>query len=277
MREPTDSPLTGKTVLITGAARGIGAATARALVSRGARVALVGIEPDRLAALAAELGASSSAYFEADVSDFSAVSRAIDSAAAHFGGLDIALSNAGIGHFATLSTVDPAHFARTIEVNFAGTWNVMRIALPHLLTSKGYFLANASLAAALAIPGMGAYSASKAAIESLCDTLRQEVKHHGVAVGVAYFCWIDTELVTKSEENPAFSYVRTQLPGIVRGTSPLSVAVAALLRGMERREARVVAPGKIRLLLALRWLLGPKLARDAAKYMPEVERRQPRR
>ncbi len=263
--------LSGKIVLITGAARGMGAETAKAVVARGGKVALVGLEPERLAALAASLG-DAAAWFEADVADADAVQRAASGAVTRFGGLDIVLSNAGIGAFGTLATIDPAQFARVMSVNFMGTWNVMRATLPQLVARRGYFLANASISAALGMPGMGAYAASKAATESLCDTLRQEVSHRGVDVGVAYFSWIDTDLVATAETHPAFAFLRARLPGIVRATSPVAVAVAALVDGMQRRMPRIITTRALRVALGLRWPLALQAAKLSARTMPEVDR-----
>jgi NADP-dependent 3-hydroxy acid dehydrogenase YdfG len=93
----------GKTVLITGAARGIGAATAERLHSRGARVALVGLEPERLEALAGRLG-QRAAWFEADVTDAGALDRAVDGTLERFGAIDVAIANAGVHYVGALAT-----------------------------------------------------------------------------------------------------------------------------------------------------------------------------
>jgi hypothetical protein len=89
-------------------------------------------------------------------------------------------------------------------------------------------------------------------------------------VGEAH-CWIDTELVTSTDRHPGFKYLRANIPRIIRATSPLELAVDAIVAGLERRRARVVAPGRSRLLLMMRWPLALKLAADARKTMPEIE------
>ncbi len=86
----------GRVALITGAARGIGAATARRLHARGASVALVGLEPELLEQLAGELGPERAAWFEADVTDTDALGQSMEQAVSRFGGLDIAIANAGV-------------------------------------------------------------------------------------------------------------------------------------------------------------------------------------
>src|SRR5690349_9391031 len=98
--------LSGKAVLVTGAARGIGEHTARALASRGARVALVGLEAERLEALAGELGPEHR-WFEADVTDQDAIDAAVAGAVDAFGGLDVVLANAGVANNNTVAVSPP--------------------------------------------------------------------------------------------------------------------------------------------------------------------------
>src|SRR6476646_3650452 len=113
------TPLAGKTVLITGAARGIGAALARKAAARGARVALVGLEPDLLAAVADGLGPEH-LWIEADVTDPGALEAAVRKTVETFGGLDVVVANAGIAPLGTVATSSARALARTIEVNLIG-------------------------------------------------------------------------------------------------------------------------------------------------------------
>ena len=108
-----------KVVLVTGASRGIGADAARRLAKRGAKVSLVGLEPELLEQVAAEIGADA-AWFEADVTDWDALGRAVDATVERFGGIDVVIANAGIAPFGTVATIDPDAFERTIEVNLLG-------------------------------------------------------------------------------------------------------------------------------------------------------------
>src|SRR5687768_5190960 len=98
--------MNGKVVLITGAARGIGAASARALAQRGAKLALVGLEGDELRAVAADCGADALAI-EADISDLAAMERAMQETADRFGRIDVVFQNAGIASGGTLTLLDP--------------------------------------------------------------------------------------------------------------------------------------------------------------------------
>src|SRR3954469_13372334 len=124
--------LTGKAVLVTGAARGIGAETARRLAGRGARLALAGLEPERLRELAAALGPAHLAV-EADVTDTDAVRDAVAAAVTHLGGLDVVVANAGIANHATVAVSPAEALLRTIDVNLAGVVRTISAALPHLV------------------------------------------------------------------------------------------------------------------------------------------------
>src|ERR1700742_4099567 len=187
--------LAGKRALITGAARGIGALTAKRIAERGARVALLGLEPEELAATAAACG--DAPWFECNVADRAQVDAAVAQAVEQLGGLDIAIANAGIGAQTTLIDGDPAVWDAQIAVNLNGTYNLIRAAGPHVSHPGGYFLLTASLAAAVHLPLMSAYCASKAAVESLGDSLRIELRPSGARVGVAYYAELDTDMTTR--------------------------------------------------------------------------------
>src|SRR5580765_1800287 len=150
-------------VLITGAARGIGAALARRLHERGARVAIAGLEPELLSSVAAAVHGP---WWECDVADRLQVDDVVEKAAASLGGLDIVVANAGIAAQLPLVGGDPAIFEQTIAVNLLGTYYTLRAAGPHVSHPGGYALAVSSMGAAVHLPLMGAYSASKAGVEA---------------------------------------------------------------------------------------------------------------
>jgi NAD(P)-dependent dehydrogenase (short-subunit alcohol dehydrogenase family) len=233
--------------------------------------ALGGPAPPRLEALATAIGPKAT-WAVAAVTDRGAVERALAETAEKRGGIDAVVSNAGIATYGLLETIDPTSFDRVMDVNFRGTWHVMRASLPYLLPRRGYFLAVASLAAALPGPGLGPYNASKAAVESLCDTLRLEMSHRGVDVGVAYFSWLGTDLVAMAETQRSYMHMRASLPSFLRTVSPVSIAVDAIARGVESRAARVIAPAGLRALIALRWALVASRPSQARKMMPEIDR-----
>ena len=124
----------GRTVFITGAARGIGAGAAERLISRGANVALVGLEPERLQALATRLG-DRAAAFEADVSDPEALERAVTGAVERFGGIDVAIANAGLQFNGALATAPREQVERVFAVNFLGVWRTDRAVLEQIVRS----------------------------------------------------------------------------------------------------------------------------------------------
>ncbi len=251
----------GRTVLITGAARGIGAATAERLHAKGANVALVGLEPERLQALAARLG-DRAAAFEADVSDYDALQRAVRATNERFGPLDVAIANAGIQFTGTLATAPVEQVERTLAVNFLGVWRTDRAVIDQIVERKGYLLNIASLAAATHAPLMGPYAASKAGVEALTNSLRQETAPSGARVGCAYFGFIDTDLVRASFAQAANSSARDRAPGFLSKPVPVSHAVDAIERGVERRSARVWAPRWVGPILALRGVVQPIVERQ---------------
>jgi NAD(P)-dependent dehydrogenase (short-subunit alcohol dehydrogenase family) len=248
-------------VLITGAARGIGAGAARRLHARGARVALAGLEPELLAQVAAECGEAP--WFECDVADRAQVERAVEGAVERLGGLDVVIANAGVAAQLPFLGGDPEIFERTIAVNLLGVYYTLRAAGPHIAHPGGYALPIASLAAAMHAPMMGAYNASKAAVEALGNTLRVELMHTGARVGVAYFGFIDTEMVSRGMQTRAVEQAPRSTRAVVKPV-PLARAIDAIERGVERRSRRVVAPGWVGSALPLRMLLQPLVDRSSS-------------
>ncbi|HEV7806743.1 MAG TPA: short-chain dehydrogenase/reductase [Solirubrobacteraceae bacterium] len=246
----------GRTVFITGAARGIGAASARRLHAAGANVALVGLEPSLLEELAASLGDRACA-FEADVTSYDALQRAVRGTVARFGAIDVAIANAGISFIGQLATAPMEHVERTLEVNLMGVWRTNRAVIEQIVARRGYLLNISSLAAASHAPLMGPYAASKAGVEALTDSLRAETAPTGARVGCAYFGFIDTDLVRASFAHPATQVLKDTLPSFVSTPAPLSQAIDAIEHAIARRSARVWAPRYVGGALALRGVLQP--------------------
>jgi NAD(P)-dependent dehydrogenase (short-subunit alcohol dehydrogenase family) len=253
MARPRTKSHGGKVVLITGAARGIGAGTARALAARGARVSLVGLEPELLEQLAAELG-SEAEWFEADVTDRAALDRAVAGTVERFGGIDVVIANAGVSPVGTVTTLPPEAFAQTIAVNLMGVYHTVHAALPHVIERQGYVLPVASLAAVLHAPMMSCYAASKAGVEAFANCLRVELAPKRVAVGCAYFSFIDTDMVREAQAHPS-----TRASNLIGGIAPLSDAVDALVEAIEHRARRANAPRWVGPLLWARGVLNPLL------------------
>lgn len=238
------SKLDGKVVIITGAARGIGAETARALAKKGARLVLTDLDAEPLAALQAELGEDRALTVACDVCDLGAMEDAVAAGIERFGGIDIVLANAGIASYGSVLAVDPATFKRVIDINILGVFHTVRAALPSVIERKGYVLVVSSLAAFAPAPGLAAYNASKAGAEHFANALRLEVAHHGVDVGSAHMSWIDTPLVQDAKKDlTAFQQMIESLPGPLKKTTSVDKCVDAFVAGMEHRSRRVNVPG----------------------------------
>jgi NAD(P)-dependent dehydrogenase (short-subunit alcohol dehydrogenase family) len=263
----SDPTLGGRRVVITGAARGIGSLLARRLHQRGARVALLGIEPEHLAETAAACG--DAPWFECDVTDRAQVAASVTEAVERLGGLDVAIANAGIAAQMTLIDGDEDVWDRTMAVNLDGTFNLVRAAGPHIAHPGGYFLLTASLAAAVHLPLMAAYCASKAAVESLGDSLRIELAPTGAKVGVAYYAELDTDMTSRGFATKAAE--RTPLGGHGRtSVSPVEPAIDALEQGIATRARRVVSPKWVGAALPARMLVQRLAERQVRGRMGEI-------
>ncbi len=276
-RHPMTPSLSGKVVLVTGAARGIGAETARLLAARGARVSLVGLEPERLEALARELGPGHAA-FACDVTDQAALERATAGTVAALGGIDAVVANAGIASNATVAVGPIEALARTIDVNLTGVIRTVSATLPHVAARRGYFLLVSSASALGALPGMSVYAASKIAVEHFGAGLRLEVADRGVEVGVALPSWIDTDLVRDQQTDlRSFGRLLERLPWPFGGSTSAPECAEAFVDAIARRERKIYVPRALGFLAPLRTLLWTRpvqdlLARQMETLVPELER-----
>ncbi len=232
------SVLDGRTAVVTGAARGVGAALARELAGRGVRVALLGHERASLIEVAAELPTASLAL-EVDVTDAEALQAAARSVRSSLGRPSVVVANAGIAQAGLYSTVDPPEWQRVIEVNLVGSALTAHTFLPDLLDTRGYYLQIASLAAIGAVPMMSAYCASKSGAEAFAHALRAETAHRGTAVGVAYLNWVDTDMIRASDTAPALHAVRSMLPPLARRKGDPDAGLPARRRDREPEDGRL--------------------------------------
>ena len=191
-------------------------------------------------------------WWTCDVSDRDQVETAVAGAVERLGGLDVVMANAGVAAQLPLVGGDPALFERTLAVNTLGVYYTLRAAAPHIAHPGGYALVVASLAAAVHPPLMGAYSASKAAVEALGDTLRAELRPSGARVGVAYFAELDTDMTSRGFGTQAAKRMLARRPQRV---APLSVGIDAIEAGIARRSRHVVAPRWVGPLLPVRMAL----------------------
>ncbi|HET9730189.1 MAG TPA: short-chain dehydrogenase/reductase [Acidimicrobiia bacterium] len=258
--------LTGKVALITGGAQGIGLDTAQRLHARGASVVLADIDDELARKEAAQLSAASALGLSVDVTERPTIDAAIARTLEHFGALDILMANAGVAPpVESLRRGDPTAFDRVLDINLTGVINTVRAGLPALLDSDGYVLIVSSLYAvingALSMP----YAMSKCAVEAMGRALRVELSGTGVDVGVAYYGFIDTKLVRDAFVRPGIAELRSAFPKWIANPVPVGRAGQATTNGIERRAARITAPGWVRATLPLRGMLqylDGRMARD---------------
>lgn len=252
--------LAGTVVLITGGNGGIGAATTRALLGRGARVVVADIDP-RTPSRAAELHPTNALGGVADVRDPASLEAAVALAVERFGRLDVVIANAGLlAKAATLRTTPTADLEATLAVNVTGVANTVTAALPHVIAQQGQVVVISSVFAFLNGMGTIPYAMSKAAVEQLGRGLRVELADRGVSVLTAYFSLVQTDMIARGvDEDPVVMELLGTLPKVMLARITPEQAAAAIVDGLERRAVRVVKPGVWRPVSALRGVLGPAL------------------
>ena len=271
--------LCSKVVVITGAANGIGLATARAAARRGAIPALLDIDANGASARAAELGGRAIGL-GADVTDLEALETAVQEVVRRLGGIDVLVANAGIGPATTtVDSGDRVHQRRVLDVNLHGVWHTAWAGASEVAARGGHLVVVSSIAAFVLTPGWAAYSASKAAVEQLARSMRIELAPTGATVGVAHFGVIDTAMVDEFEADPITVAIEEHAPAAVSSRVSAESAAEALLRGIERRRSRTIHPARWRLPYAARGVFGPLtdalVARDRTvkELMAQARRR----
>jgi NAD(P)-dependent dehydrogenase (short-subunit alcohol dehydrogenase family) len=261
--------LGGKVALVTGAARGIGFATARALSSRGACVTVVDLETEGAERAAALLDGTRAIGLAADVTDRAAMQRAVATTVERFGALDVVVANAGIAsRAATFRAMATETFERVIDVNLMGVVRTVDAALPEIIRRRGHVVVVASVYAFGNGAGAIGYAMSKAAVEQFGRALRVELVQHGASASVAYFGFIDTEMVRRTvDADPVVDSVLATFPTALRKRLDPAAAGAAIASGIERRSPRIIRPRRWVVMSTLRGILNPlndvRLERDA--------------
>jgi NAD(P)-dependent dehydrogenase (short-subunit alcohol dehydrogenase family) len=190
----TGGAFADRVVVVTGAAGGIGAALARRFAREGGRVALLDRDGDGVAAVAAQVDASSSMAVSCDVTSFAECEAAIGEVSARWGGVDVLVNNAGITHLGRFHETDVDVIRRVLEVNFFGAVNCTKAALPSLLERRGRIVVTSSVAGIAPLATRSGYSASKHALHGFFDSLRAE--HHDDGLRVLLVCpsFVDTAI-----------------------------------------------------------------------------------
>jgi 3-oxoacyl-[acyl-carrier protein] reductase len=172
--------IAGSRALITGGSEGIGRGIAEALIARGAKVAIMSRNEEKLAAVADEIGALAVA---GDVAREQDADRAVAKVIEQFGGLDILVNNAGIGYFAPLVELDRAEFERVFAVNVTGAMLMGRAAARHFVAQDKGAIVNISSTSGLSGgKGSSAYASSKFALRGMTECWRAELRPHNVRV-----------------------------------------------------------------------------------------------
>lgn len=266
----------GKVALVTGGARGIGLATAQALVRRGASVALVDVNDSEVADAAGRLGRDRAIGLVADVSDQAAIERAVGAAVERFGGLDVVIANAGIAPTPAPVRAMPAEeFERVVEVNLLGVYRTVRAGLDQIVARRGQVVLVSSVYAFGNGVLLSPYAVAKAGVEQLGRALRVELAPHGASATVAYFGFVDTKMVQEGLEQRQARGGDTDglLPAFVLKRIPPEQAGEAVAAAIERRQPRVIAPRWWAAPSVLRGVMAPlfdSLAARSARVWKEV-------
>lgn len=248
----------GKVALVTGAQRGIGLETARALQARGAQVVLTDLDAEATAAAAAGLGGGA-VGLGADVTDRARMDAVVDEIVERFGGLDVVVANAGIAPGTqTARAMDDALFEKVLEVDLLGVYRTVKPALPQIAARGGHVVVVASIYAFTNGTGGAPYAMAKAGVEQFGRALRSELSVHGASATVAYFGFIDTAMVHESfDANPLNDRVMELVPSFLHKRLPPSAAGEGIARAVERRRPRLIMPRRWTALSVLRGIIGP--------------------
>ncbi|HET8730341.1 MAG TPA: SDR family oxidoreductase [Moraxellaceae bacterium] len=250
--------LRGKVVAITGAGRGIGLATARALAARGAKVGIGDLAADLAVAAAASLpGAFGTAL---DVRDKASFARFLEETRATLGPIDVLINNAGIMPMGIFESEDDAISNAQIDINLRGVIHGMKLVLPAMKArGQGHIVNVASIAGRVPIPGASVYCATKFAVIGLTESVRQEVRGSGIDVTLVLPSRVSTELSsgtgsggipTASPEEVADAVVyalQHRLPEVTapRYLQPFTRAVQVMPRWLEHNVRKWVRDDRI--------------------------------
>lgn len=229
--------LNGKVVVITGGARGIGAATARALRARGARVVIADLKGEEAKATAAGLGRDAAGH-ALDVTDHGAVTAFLDEVGRTHGRLDVLINNAGIMPLAPILDESPATTARQLEINLHAVIHGTREAMSRMLPrGEGHIINVASAAGKIGFKDASTYCATKHGVVGFSEAVRSELRGTGVEISCVMPGVVQTELASGISEL-----------GILKTVRPEDVALA-MVRALERPRFDVFVPRRLNALI----------------------------
>lgn len=233
--------LNGRVAVITGSTGGLGTAVCAALIAKGAKIALFDMDEAAVKAQASALGANARGW-KVDVRSLDSLQQAMDEAADHFGGIDVVIANAGITAFEPLETADPGHFERVVDVNLLGVWRTFHAAAGHVQKRKGYLMAISSMAAFSHSPLQAAYTASKAGVWAMCNSIRLELRHLGVGVGSVHPTFFKTPMMERTFNDPAGKQIWNGNTSVFFKMAPLEHVVKSIVKGIEKRSEMIFVP-----------------------------------
>ena len=244
----TRIPISGRTVAITGGARGLGLATAKVLAARGARVAIGDLDVELARSEAAALpGPGPHAGYALDVTDVESFEAFLDNAA-ELGDLDVLVNNAGIMPVKEFANEDPVVTRRQVEINVLGVMTGTRLALGKMLPrGRGHIVNVASAAGRVAVPGEAVYTATKHAVVGFDEALRVELKGTGVELSTILPSLAATELASGMKP-----------PRFVPMVKPEQVA-NAIAKVLERPKLEMIVPAWTTPLIRSTLVLPPNM------------------
>ena len=251
-----------KSIWITGASSGIGAALARSIGAAGGRVGLIARNKSRLQAVAESVRSEHRpVWATADVRDRVQFGQAADSLEEKTGPCEILIANAGVYRQTPVGKLDAAACREVFEINMIGIMHSIERVLPSMFERKqGHLVAIASLAGRLGLPTASAYCASKAAVVCFMESLRMDLRPEGVAVTTILPGHVDTPMITEGERSKAV---------------PLPKAVKKIQRAIERRKAEYAFPWHTVLMTRAARLLPPRWFDFVVRNSEDMEEAPP--
>ncbi|MER6790271.1 SDR family NAD(P)-dependent oxidoreductase [Streptomyces sp. NPDC000658] len=213
--------------------------------------ALLGRDETALAAQARMPGGPRTAWAtHADVRNLLSVRSAMDRAADRSGRIDVVVANAGVNVIGPTASLAPETFERVIDVNLTGVWRTFKAApLPHVERQRGYPLAVSSMAAFVHSPLQGPYTAGKAGVWPMCNSIRPEVRHLGVDVGTLHPTFFTSPMMDAVHADPAGRRLWKGNERGLRRRYTVDKVVRSVVSGIERR-AQTITPNRLHTLAA---------------------------